>query len=65
MRLKPQTLELEMASRAMEYRQLARKAGITETTLRAARNGEEIRNATAGKIAAALGVRVDQIMEVR
>jgi DNA-binding Xre family transcriptional regulator len=49
----------------MEYRQLARKAGITETTLRAARNGEEIRNATAGKIAAALGVRVDQIMEKR
>lgn len=58
MKIKTRALEVEIARRAMNYKDVAAAAGITEKTLQAARNGEEIRTATAGRIAAALGVDV-------
>lgn len=63
MKLKTQKIEAEIARRAMSYKEAARKAGVTETTLKAARNGAEIRTATAGRIAAALGVSIEEIMK--
>ena len=45
----------------MSYKAIATLAGITVKTLQAARNGEEIRTATAGRIAAALGVDVEKL----
>lgn len=61
MKLEKRILETEIARRAMSYKSLANKAGVTEKTLYAARSGEEIRTATAGRIAAALGVDVEQL----
>lgn len=61
MKLETRTLENEIARRAMSYKDIAMLAGITERTLQAARNGEEIRTATAGRIAAALGVDVETL----
>ena len=61
MRIKTRTLENEIARRAMSYKDIAMLAGITERTLQAARNGSEIRTATAGRIAAALGVDVETL----
>lgn len=63
MKLEKRNLENEIARRAFSYKQMARLAGITEKTLQAARNGEEIRINTAGKIAAALGVSLSEITE--
>lgn len=63
MKLEKRTLENEMARRELSYKQMARLAGITEKTLQAARNGEEVRINTAGKIAAALGVSLSEIIE--
>ena len=61
MKIKTKTLETEIARRAMSYKDIAMLAGITERTLQAARNGSEIRTATAGRIAAALGVDVETL----
>lgn len=61
MKIKKRILENEIASRAMSYKEFANIAGVTEKTLYAARNGSEIRTATAGRIAAALGVSVDKL----
>lgn len=63
MKLEKRTLENEMARRELSYKQMARLAGITEKTLQAARNGGEVRINTAGKIAAALGVSLSEIIE--
>ena len=61
MKIETRTLENEIARRAMSYKDIAMLAGITERTLQAARNGSEIRTATAGRIAAALGVDVETL----
>lgn len=63
MKIETRTLENEIARQAMSYKEVATNAGITVKTLQAARNGEEIRNATAGKIAAALGVNIEQLIK--
>ena len=61
MKVKSEIIENEIARRAMSYKDIAMLAGITERTLQAARNGSEIRTATAGRIAAALGVDVETL----
>lgn len=61
MKIETRTLENEIARSAMNYKDIATLAGITVKTLQAARNGEEIRTATAGRIAAALGVDVEKL----
>lgn len=61
MKIETRTLENEIARSAMSYKAIATLAGITEKTLQAARNGDEIRTTTAGRIAAALGVDVEKL----
>lgn len=65
MKLKTKALETEIARRALTYKQTASDAGISEKTLQAARRGKEIRTATAGKIAQALGVEPEAIIKGR
>ena len=63
MKIETRTLEAEIARQALTYKQVANAAHITERTLKQARNGREIRTATAGRIAEALGVNVERIIE--
>ena len=63
MKIETRTLEAEIARQALTYKQVASAAHITERTLQHARNGREIRTATAGRIAEALGVNVEKIIK--
>lgn len=59
MKIETRLLETTIAARSLTYKEFATAAGVTERTLQNARNGREIQPATAGKLAAALGVPVD------
>jgi len=63
MRIETRKLETEIARRALTYKQFATKAGITEKTLKQARRGAEIQPATAGRIAAALGIEMGALIK--
>ena len=63
MKINAQTLEKEIASQARTYKDVAEAAGITEKTLKQARRGAEIHTATAGRIAAALGVKLGELIK--
>lgn len=63
MKIKTNAIETRAAANQLTFRQLALAAGVTETTLRTARSGAAIRTDTAGRIAAALGVPVDHLIE--
>ena len=63
MKIKTNAIETRTASAAKTYKEIANAAGITERTLKQARDGAEIRPATAGRIAAALGVSIENIIE--
>ena len=63
MKIETRTLETEIARQALTYKQVARSAHISERTLKQARSGAEIRTATAGRIAEALGVNVEKIIK--
>lgn len=63
MRINTRTLETEIARQELTYRQVASAARITEKTLQQARNGEKIRARTAGRIAAALHIDVEKILQ--
>lgn len=63
MRIETRTLETEIARQALTYKQFAAAAGITEKTLKQARSGAEIQPATAGRIAAALGVEMSALIK--
>ena len=55
-------LDIKAAERCITYKHLARAASVTEKTIQAAREGESVRTDTVGKIAAALGVPVSEIL---
>ena len=63
MKLESRLLENEIARQALTYKKAASIAGVTERTLQQARRGAEIQPATAGRIAAALGVDVETIIK--
>lgn len=63
MKMERRTVEYEIARQARSCKEVATAAGVTEKTLRKARRGEEIQTATAGRIAAALGLRLEEIIE--
>lgn len=63
MKINAQTLEKEIASQARTYKEVAEAAGITEKTLKQARRGAGIHTATAGRIAAALGVKLEDLIK--
>ena len=62
MKLDARRIENEIAGQARSYKEVATAAGITERTLQNARSGAEIQPATAGRIAAALGISIDEIL---
>lgn len=55
-------MEIAQANRQMTDAEVARLAGISAQTLCAVKRGENCKPATAGKIAAALGVPVESIV---
>ena len=63
MKIKSNAIETRAAEKQLNYKQLAIAAGITEKTLHAARSGAKIMTDTAGRIAAALGVPVNHLIE--
>lgn len=62
MKILPGIIETLTANQRRSFKDVATSAGITERTLKAARSGQEIQPATAGGIAAALGVSVEEII---
>lgn len=62
MKIKTRTIENEIARQGLTYKETASRAGITERTLKAARLGARIQPATAGRIAAALGLDAAEIV---
>ena len=62
MKILPGIIETLTANQRRSFKDVATSAGITERTLKAARSGKEIQPATAGGIAAALGVSVEEII---
>lgn len=63
MKIETRTIETLIAKQQRSYKDVANAAGVTERTLKQARNGAEIQPATVGRIAAALGVDVDEIIK--
>ena len=60
-----ESLNLALAKQQMNPYEVCRKAGISYETFRKIRNGKKGKPATIGKIAAALGVDVREIIESR
>ena len=63
MKVKRNAIETRAADKQMNYKQLAAAAGVNQKTIHAARSGAEIRTDTAGRIAAALGIPITEIIE--
>ena len=63
MKLETRRIETLIANQQRSYKEFATAANITERTLKQARRGHEIQPATAGRIAAALGVDVETIIK--
>lgn len=63
MKLDRKKTELSMARACLSVAQLARKAAMPEPTVKNSLYGRSIRPCTAGRIAAALGVDVTEIIE--
>ncbi len=49
---------------AMTQEELARAAGVSHATIRSGEHGENIRQSSARKLAAALGISVEQFLHV-
>lgn len=63
MKIKPGTIDTLTANQRRSYKDVATSAGITERTLQKARSGQEVQPVTAGNIAAALGVKVEELLK--
>ena len=64
MRINRVVLAAEMARREWTGKRLSEVSGVSRVTLSAVRGGKAIAPKTAEKIAGALGVPVDQLVEV-
>ena len=64
MRVKKVKLALAMAEREFNFIDLARECGVSRASLSYVNNGKTCRPATAGKIAQALNVPVEQLFEL-
>ena len=65
MKLNPMTIRIEMAKRQFSGAQLAELAGLSRQTVSAILHGKDCAEATAGKLANALGMDVTELMEVK
>ena len=63
MKINTKAIELEMARQGMTYSGLAQKAGMSSNGFTLVRNRQECSPRSAGKIASALGVKVEQITD--
>ncbi len=63
MKLNKGKIDIAMANSRMNAYALCKAAGIQYATYRRIVNGKPCKQATAGKIAAALGVRVEELIE--
>lgn len=65
MKLNPMAIRIEMAKRQFSGAQLAELAGLSRQTVSAILHGKDCAEATAGKLANALGMDVTELMEVK
>ncbi len=56
-------LIMEMARKCLSAQNLAEQAGVSRSAIYAAQQKKQIRPQTAGKIAAALGLDVEELLE--
>lgn len=65
MKANREKLELAMAKACLLPSELAERAGMPRPTLNGVINGRNVRPATLGKVARALGVDVEELLEVK
>lgn len=65
MKLNPVTIRIEMAKRQYSGARLAQLAGLSRQTLSAILHGKDCAEPTAGKLADALEMDVEELMEVK
>ena len=63
MRIAKAKLVYQLAHRGWHLKTLAEKSGVSQVTIYAMSGGKSVAPATAGKIAAALGVPLEKILE--
>lgn len=59
--MKFKNLDKELAARQLTYKELATAANVSQKTLCGARRGKQVNTSTAGKVASALNVPVEEI----
>ena len=64
MKLNPMTIRIEMAKHQYSGARLAQVAGVSRQTLSAILHGKDCAELTAGKLANALDMDVEELMEV-
>ena len=65
MNIDVQTLLIEMAKAKMSIKELSEKSEVCRGTIAAIKKGSEVKPETVGKIAEALGVSVEELLEER
>lgn len=65
MKANREKLELAMAKACLLPSELAEQAGVPRPTLNGVISGKSVRPATLGKVARALGVPVEELLEVK
>ena len=63
MNIDVQTLLIEMAKAKMYIKELSEKSEVCRGTIAAIKKGSEVKPETVGKIAEALGVSVEELLE--
>ncbi|HBD88700.1 MAG TPA: hypothetical protein DC021_07300 [Tyzzerella sp.] len=63
MNIDVQTLLIEMAKAKMSIKELSEKSEVCRGTIAAIKKGSEVKPETVGKIAEALGVSVEELLE--
>lgn len=64
MKIDNNKFEIQMANSCMSYDDLAKKSNVSSFTISRMQNGIDVKPATVGKIAKALGVRVEELIEI-
>lgn len=63
MKINSKKVEMMLADRCMLYSDLAKKSNLSSFTITRMRTGAEVNPSTVGKIAKALGVTVQELIE--
>ena len=65
MKLNPMKIRIEMAKRQYSGARLSQLAGVSRQTVSFILHGKDCSEVTAGKLACALGVDVEKLLEVK